>query len=200
MNQKTYVFGKILKKYQVPLDEVDDLNVRYEKRKQNLEWAGKKLAGRIESEKQILEFLGETKIWPTLQNYIKDYLISLNNFQLSSDPSPNVKLTNCWINDMVSHEYNPPHTHYDLKGWSCVLFLKIPEIINDATSNHKFRDGQLGFTNIYGIGVEWIEPKIGDYYIFEASHQHCVMPFKSAKKGDVRRSMSFNFCLEEDVK
>ena len=38
-----------------------------------------------------------------------------------------------------------------------------------------------------------MEPKVGEFYIFEAKHQHCVMPFKVKNKGDIRRSMSFNF-------
>ena len=42
-------------------------------------------------------------------------------------------------------------------------------------------------------------PKVGDFYIFSASHQHCVMPFKTKKLKEVRRSMSFNFIVKENV-
>ncbi len=99
---------------------------------------------------------------------------------------------------MVSGEYNPPHTHYDGIGFSVVLFLKIPEIINDIEGDHKFRDGQIGFFD--DTSTRWKIPKVGDFYIFEAVHQHCVMPFKTKKPGDIRRSMSFNFCIEKDVR
>ena len=39
----------------------------------------------------------------------------------------------------------------------------------------------------------YVTPKVGDFYIFRADHQHCVMPFKTKKPGAIRRSMSFNF-------
>ena len=38
-----------------------------------------------------------------------------------------------------------------------------------------------------------IKPKVGDFYIFQADHQHSVMPFKTKEPGKIRRSMSFNF-------
>jgi len=58
---------------------------------------------------------------------------------------------------------------------------------------HKIKDGQLGFINVDGISTNWFAPKVGDFYIFEAKHQHSVMPFKTRNKNDIRRSMSFNF-------
>ncbi|HCY80576.1 MAG TPA: hypothetical protein DHV22_02705 [Xanthomarina gelatinilytica] len=93
---------------------------------------------------------------------------------------------------MRENEYNPPHTHHNGTGWSTVLFLKIPEFVNDARDPHKFKDGQLAFTGDNGR-ITWHEPKVGDFYIFEAIHTHCVMPFKTKNKNDIRRSMSFNF-------
>ena len=94
---------------------------------------------------------------------------------------------------MREGEYNPPHTHHDNTGWSSVMFLKIPEFINDAKDPHKFSDGQLGFTSVDGANMTWMEPVVGHFYLFEAKHQHCVMPFKTKIKGEIRRSMSFNF-------
>ena len=44
---KTIVDGTIIKKYQVPIDMVDELNQEYDKRKQFLTSSGKKLAGRF---------------------------------------------------------------------------------------------------------------------------------------------------------
>jgi len=77
------------------------------------------------------------------------------------------------------------------------LFLKVPEFLNDVKDPHKFKDGQLGFTDHDGIGTKWIEPKVGELYIFEAKHQHCVMPFKTKTPGEIRRSMSFNFIVKK---
>jgi len=104
-----------------------------------------------------------------------------------------LEILSCWINDMKEGEYNPPHTHHDNTGWSSVMFLKVPEFINDVKDPHKFKDGQLGFTDVDGVHTTWMEPEVGHFYIFEAKHQHCVMPFKTKIKGEIRRSMSFNF-------
>ena len=73
------------------------------------------------------------------------------------------------------------------------MFLKIPEYINDAKHDQKFRDGKLGFIGVDGVSSKWMEPKVGDFYIFRANHMHCVMPFKLKNPDDVRRSLSFNF-------
>ena len=121
-----------------------------------------------------------------------DYIDTLVKVNLLPERKP-LKILSCWINDMVTGEYNPPHTHHDMTGWSTVLFLKVPEFINDAKDPHKFKDGQLGFVSTDGVGTTWMEPKVGHFYVFEAKHQHCVMPFKTKIKGEVRRSMSFNF-------
>ena len=46
---QTYVMGKIIRKYSLPLNEVDELNNIYEKNKHNLKPFGSKLAGNIET-------------------------------------------------------------------------------------------------------------------------------------------------------
>ena len=101
------------------------------------------------------------------------------------------------INDMQPHEYNPPHTHHDLTGWSTVLFLKVPNFINDVKHPHKFKDGKLGFFS-RDTHCDFYDCKVGDFYIFEASHQHFVMPYKTNDVDPVRRSMSFNFIIEDE--
>ena len=53
MKAKTTVFGRILKCYNLPLEEVNDLNIQYEKEKSKLNSFGHRLAGRLDSE---LEF------------------------------------------------------------------------------------------------------------------------------------------------
>ena len=167
LNKKTQIFGRLICKYSLPLDEVEELNNVYDEHKKELISNGARLVGRIESELEITRL-------------------------------------SCWINDMVEGEYNPPHTHHDGRGWSTVLFLKVPEFINEGGFKgqlHKFRDGQIGFTSVDGTNTLWLEPKVGDFYIFEAIHQHSVNPFKTRNKKDVRRSMSFNFLkidIEED--
>ena len=191
MTSKIYVSGKIIKRYVIPKEQIDELNTEYEKHKENLSSDSSKLAGRIDSEKSVIPIIQSCKIYNTLTKNMGDYIMSLNNFDLSKDPMFNTNILSCWINDMKPGEYNPPHTHHDTTGWSTVLFLKVPKTINDAKHKHKFRDGQLGFI-FDGHTTKYFTPEVGHFYIFEASHQHFVMPFKSVEN-EIRRSMSFNF-------
>ena len=66
MISKTFVDGKILKKYKVPIDEVNELNTIYESEKNKLGSKGSKLAGRIDSELDVTTFIENTKIYKTL--------------------------------------------------------------------------------------------------------------------------------------
>ena len=49
---------------------------------------------------------------------------------------------------------------------------------------------------MHGNSCKYLNPKVGDFYIFRANHQHCVMPFKTKKPNEIRRSMSFNIHLK----
>tara|TARA_Y100000310_G_scaffold324073_1_gene385482 strand:+ start:1242 stop:1826 length:585 start_codon:yes stop_codon:yes gene_type:complete len=191
---KTRVFGKIVKQYKVPINEIKDFNNRYEEVKKDLDSFGPRLAGRLDSELQFTKILESTEAYSTLVKCIDDYITDSVKFDTLDQGGP-LEILSCWINDMKPGEYNPPHTHHNLSGYSTVLFLKIPEFINDAKDPHKFKDGQLGFVGVDGVGTTWIEPEIGDFFIFHANHQHCVMPFKSVNN-EIRRSMSFNFTFK----
>ena len=130
---------------------------------------------------------------------MNDHHKTSENFNVCNPGPHHLDINGCWINDMKEGEYNPPHTHHDGTGWSTVLFLKVPEFIDDTKDPHKFKDGQLCFIMNQNI-CHYVTPKVGDFYIFRADHQHCVMPFKTKKPGDIRRSMSFNFIeVKKDV-
>jgi hypothetical protein len=191
---KTRIFGKMVKQYQVPINEIKDLNNKYENVKKDLDSFGPRLAGRLDSELQFTKILESTKAYSTIIKCIDDYITTSVKFGILSQGGP-LEILSCWVNDMKPGEYNPPHTHHNLSGFSTVLFLKVPEFINDVKDPHKFKDGQLGFTGVDGVGTTWIEPEVGDFFIFHASHQHCVMPFKSVNN-EIRRSMSFNFIFK----
>ena len=192
MDAATQIFGRIVKKYQLPLDKIEDLNLKYEEVRKNLKTFNHRLAGRLQSELDFTEILQSTSILKDIVKCMQDYVDDLKKFGLLTTYN-NLNILSCWINDMKQGEYNPPHTHHDLTGWSTVLFLKVPEFVRDTEYENKFRDGLLGFITEDGLRIEWTEPKVGDFYIFEACHQHCVMPFKTKINGEVRRSMSFNF-------
>ena len=199
MKAQTTMFGKIVKCYNLPKESVDNLNDKYEKEKNKLKSFGYRLAGRVDSELEFTRLLGETKISKHIVDCMHDYVDTLEKVNLLKK-KPSLHILSAWINDMQEGEYNPPHTHHNGTGWSTVLFLKVPEFINDAKEPHKFHDGQLGFIGVDGKSCTWMTPKVGDFYIFTASHQHCVMPFKVKNKGDIRRSMSFNFIEVKDEK
>ena len=197
---KTIVDGTIIKKYEVPIDMIDELNQEYEKNKNSLHSNSEKLAGRLEIELSILSIIQKLKIFKKINFFINDYMMTLNNFGLLAKPQIKTNITSCWINDMKEGEYNPVHTHNGPTndGWSCVLFLKVPEFVNDVKHKHKFHDGQLCFLG-YDKRMYWITPEVGDFYLFQANQQHTVYPFKTKIKGEVRRSMSFNLIIETDA-
>lgn len=195
MKAKTSIFGRIVKCYNLPLDGIEDLNKKYEEVKKDLNSYGKRLAGRLDSELDFTQIIQSTTLFPTIVDCMQDYIETLEKVNLFKG-NKHLDILSCWINDMKEGEYNPPHTHHDLTGWSTVLFLKVPEFVNDVKDPHKFKDGQLGFIECNGVGTVWSKPEVGEFYIFEAKHQHCVMPFKVKKKGDIRRSMSFNFIVK----
>ena len=197
MNSKTFVSGRIIKRYQIPLNEIDELNKTFDKNKKNLDSRGRLLAGRIDTELTVTDIVPKLKIMSTMEKNINDYMMSLNHFGITKSPQYNLRILTMWINDMQPHEYNPPHTHHDLTGWSTVLFLKVPNFINDVKHPHKFKDGKLGFFS-RDTHCDFYECKVGDFYIFEASHQHFVMPYKTNDVDPVRRSMSFNFIIEDE--
>ena len=192
MKAQTTLFGRIIKRYDIPLDLINDFNLKYETEKENLSSFGPRLAGRLDSELEFTHLLGQTKLAKTIGECINDYIDTIEKLGIFNEEKK-LHILSCWVNDMKEGEYNPPHTHHDATGWSTVLFLKVPEFINDAKDPHKFKDGQLGFISVDGIGATWMEPEVGHFYVFEARHQHCVMPFKTKVKGEIRRSMSFNF-------
>ena len=196
MKIKTWLFGKLLKQYSISLDEIEELNIKYEKVKSQLGTYGPKLAGRMDSELDFTRVLETTKIYSTLTKCLDDYITTCVDVGIMTQGGP-LEILSCWINDMKAGEYNPPHTHHNAQGLSTVLFLKVPEFINDVKDPHKFKDGQLGFIGVDGQGTNWCEPKVGDFFIFQAAHQHCVMPFKTKTEKEIRRSMSFNVVFKK---
>ena len=197
MISKTIVSGRIIKKYKIPLNQVEELNKKYEDNKHSLESKGAKLAGRLDSELESTKVIQSLPIFETIKKCMNEYMISLNHFSLSPKPINNLKIITMWINDMQPHEYNPIHTHHDGTGWSTVMFLKVPNFINDAKHKHKFRDGALGFV-FPNNETRFYEPEVGDFYIFEASHQHFVSPYKTNDEDPTRRSMSLNFIVDDN--
>ena len=198
MIKKIYIDERFVAKFTVPKKYIKDLNLRYENAKTHLNSYGARLAGRLDSELNMMTVIQSTTAFKKLSSFIDDYINTCKKYKLLQDLSYNLEIIGCWMNDMKAGEYNPAHTHHDNTGYSTVLFLSIPEFIDDTKDSHKFKDGQLNFINVNGSSSTSYVPEVGDFYVFEASHMHLVYPFKTKNPNDIRRSMSFNFLLTKN--
>ena len=195
--EELFIFGRIIGKYKLGQKYINDLNLKYENAKTNLASYGPRLAGRLDSELDMMNIIESTSAFKKLAQFIDNYIELTKHHKLIKNGIYNLDIIGCWMNDMLPGEYNPVHTHHNNTGYSTVLFLKVPEFINDAKDPHKFQDGELTFINIDGSSCTTVAPQVGDFYVFQASHMHCVNPFKTKSPKDIRRSMSFNFILKE---
>ena len=128
---------------------------------------------------------------------MNDYIMSMNHLEKIDNPvykgTKQLEILSCWINDMkAKDEYNPPHTHHDNTGWSSSnVFKNSRTLLMDVKDPHKFKDGSVRFYRSLMVYCtpRGMEPEVGHFYIFEASHmQHCVMPFKTKMiKDPIRR-------------
>ena len=95
MKSKTYTFGRIIKRYNIPLDLIKDLNKRYEDHKKSLNSFGPRLAGRLDSELEFTQKIIECKISATIVDCMNDYIESLekNNIFIGSKK---LQILSCW--------------------------------------------------------------------------------------------------------
>ena len=146
-----------------------------------------KLVGRIEEQLNYPIDDLDDDIYEKFSTYIskvfKDKLP--NNIKL------NIEIEGAWINYQKENEYNPLHSHCPQLNCSLssVLYLEIPNIINDKS----FPDGYLHFSTHSNSQMEnheyFVLPEGGDFYIFPYSLNHIAYPFK----GDgIRKSISIN--------
>ena len=200
---KMFVFGRILCKYKIEKDLVEDLNKKYEDALKNpklLISHGKHLAGRLDSELNMLPILQSCKIFKRITECMSNYIDTCIKYGLCKPGPHNLDILACWMNDMKPGEYNPVHTHNENNGYSSNLYLKVPEFINDVKEPHKFKDGKITFIDPNATSLESFAPEVGDFYIFQADHMHCVNPFKTKNPNDVRRSMPLNFIINNSVR
>ena len=118
------------------------------------------------------------------------------------------QMLSMWTNSQKDNEYLPIHVHRNC-AVSAVMYLKIPEFLPSRNSHidslrsvGTFKsaedDGVISFTSnctkdiIWGSSTLHIQPQVGDFYIFSASQQHQVYPFKTSDGKGERRSVSLN--------
>ena len=184
--------------------------------KESTERAGEILVGQIDDEFVIApNILKREGLIGFFLNMCRNYVIRAS---LQSQPFVKEellkevwlpKLTSMWIVSQKDHEYNPIHMHSD--NISAIMYLKIPEYLptrktslvamslqNRMTRNPPERDGSIVFTNNTSTDTIWphpslqIQPHVGDFFIFPASQQHFVYPFRTVDGKGERRSVSFN--------
>ena len=106
------------------------------------------------------------------------------------------QMLSMWIISQKDNEYNPCHVHTEC-ALSTVMYLKIPEYLPSRKS-HRKDDGAINFTGpgakvpFWGNPIMTYEPQVGDFFIFPASQQHFVYPFRTPDGKGERRSVSFN--------
>ena len=196
------IFGRAVCKYKIEKDLIDDINQKYEDalKKTNFLFShGKNLAGRLDSELDILPLIKSCKIFKKITQCMSDFIDTSIKHGLCKPGPHNLDIISCWMNDMKPGEYNPVHTHNDNIGYAANLYLKIPEFINDVTEPHKFKDGRIVFVSPNSTSSEAFLPEVGDFYIFSADHMHAVYPFKLKDPNSVRRSMPINFIINDSL-
>ena len=106
------------------------------------------------------------------------------------------QMLSMWVISQKDNEYNPCHIHTEC-SLSTVMYLKIPEYLSSRKS-HRNDDGAINFTGPGTKDPHWgnptmkLQPKVGDFFIFPASQQHFVYPFRTPDGKGERRSVSFN--------
>jgi uncharacterized protein (TIGR02466 family) len=154
----------------------------------------KNLAGHIKEEYHI----NKIELTDLLKPYFNNYLQCFTHWYQSEIKS--IEITSSWVNFMKAGEFNPPHVHTDC-NFSCVIYLDIPkELIQEnkeyiGTGREEGGPGAISFrgsfANIqYNISNVHCFPEKGDFFIFPATLEHFVYPFKSNCE---RISVSANF-------
>jgi len=164
---------------------------------------GKFLAGQIKDELWVdHEILERENLMGFFQDVVRNFVIQQTCQQ---EPFEREKilaeewytqLLSMWIISQKDNEYNPCHVHTEC-AVSSVMYLKIPKYLPTRKS-HRKDDGAINFTNNAGKDPVWgsptmtLQPRVGDFFIFPASQQHFVYPFRTEDGEGERRSVSFN--------
>ena len=201
-------FGPIIMNASMPMLFVENINEymdnmpRYQQKK--LDYSSK-LAGNIESEISLSEFIGDQKSFRQfLITAVKLYLSQAPNVHLNQSfagdgaATVRIEIQDIWSNEMRAGDYSPAHFHTNCQ-MSCVGFLRNPDNYEEelaACAPHKRMSGCLqlidGRTVFGGSNMVLVEPVVGKLVLFPAWMLHCVYPFRSRGR---RRTFSANFAL-----
>ena len=165
---------------------------------------GEYLAGQIEHELWVdHDILEKEELLGFFMDVARNYVVQA---QCQAEPfnRPAIlaeewytQMLSMWIISQKDNEYNPTHIHTQC-DLSSVMYLKIPEYLPTRKFNRPEDDGAINFAGVAGKDPRWgtpimtIQPAVGDFFIFPASQQHWVYPFRTPDRKGERRSVSFN--------
>ena len=158
---------------------------------------------KILEQEEILEFFTEMCRNFVIQAYCQSQPFNTKNILKEKWLT---RLTEIWINSQKDNEYFPIHHHsYSI---SAVMYLKIPEYLPSRHSRNYGAfpirpmvyedDGGISFSSNCSRNTMWaiptmaIQPQVGDFFIFPATQEHQVYPFRTPNGKGERRSVSFN--------
>ena len=164
---------------------------------------GEHLAGQIKNELWVdHDILVKEEVMDFFLNVSRNFVIQQMcqchpvGKQAIFDEEWYTQMLSMWIISQKDNEYNPCHVHTEC-ALSTVMYLKIPEYLPSRKS-HRNDDGAINFTGPGTKDPHWgnptitIQPQVVDFFIFSASQQHFVYPFRTPDGKGERRSVSFN--------
>ena len=164
---------------------------------------GKLLAGQIKHELLIdSEILEREEMMGFFMDVTRNFVIQQFCQSRPSDQKDIMaeewytQMLSMWIISQKDNEYNPIHVHTEC-DMSTVMYLKIPEYLPSRKPSKNI-DGSIQFLNnvtkdpVWGSPQMALQPRVGDFFIFPASQQHLVYPFRTPDGKGERRSVSFN--------
>ena len=186
-----FYLGTCVVKFNLPIQLINNINKAYDENLKNLKPHNNQLAGKIAEENKVDEILNDD-IKNIFQSCFVQYLNVIQKLKW------NPVLSQAWINEMKSGEYNPLHYHTGVKsevGLSSVLMLKRPNSYGvEASREERPANGWLQFTggDQSPLGVSQIraDAQVGEFYVFPYSLLHGVYPFNGTD--EVRRTLSYN--------
>ena len=164
---------------------------------------GQHLAGQIKDELWVdHEILEREELMgfflDVSRNFVIQQMCQRQSFQKQEilDDEWYTQMLSMWIISQKDNEYNPCHVHTDC-ALSTVMYLKIPEYLPSRKS-HRGDDGAINFTGnvahdmMFATPTITYQPRVGNFFIFPATQQHWVYPFRTPDGKGERRSVSFN--------
>jgi hypothetical protein len=193
VDYNVFNLGTKVVRFKLPKDFVDSINQAYDNKSNELKPHNDQLAGKIADEKAIDEILTD-EMKDSFQSLFQHYLTIVLNDEIMWEPV----LSQAWINEMKSGEYNPVHWHTSVKseiGLSSVLMLKRPDWYGiEASREEAPANGWLEFTggdqSLLSRSQVRVDAQVGEFYVFPYTLLHGVYPFNNTDQ--VRRTLSYN--------